>query len=119
MKVVLLRDLSTAFQKPDINTVKGVLLVFDKGIITTFKVKENLLYLLEEGTYILHYEYSPKFDKKLWEFYGTGTRSEIKFHIGQDSTHSRGCILLRSNDDIRLRNTLDSTKVYEINVQNI
>lgn len=117
MKLKLCRDLSVTRE----NLVHGVLFIGDRknwGLIT-LKTKENLLYLLEAGKYLLRYEYSPKFDCMLWEFYGTFPRTEIKFHFGTMADHSRGCILIGHSDLTRLHNTLNNSKEYEIEIINL
>ena len=117
MKLKLCRDLSVTKD----NLVRGVLFIGDrkKWHILTIETKENLLYLLEAGKYLLRYEYSPKFDCMLWELYGTYPRTEIKFHFGTMADHSRGCILIGNPDLDLLHNTLDNRKEYEIEIINL
>lgn len=45
------------------------------------------------GTYDLRLEWSPKFQRNLWESYGVPNRSECKFHNGVTYKHSNGCFL--------------------------
>jgi hypothetical protein len=73
MRLILIRNLESAFQT-DSGAVFGVLICGDKKT-TKINTLENLNYLVDEGRYILHYEYSPKFGRKLWELYGTGKQS--------------------------------------------
>ena len=49
---------------------------------------------IPRGTYELKYEYSNKFEKKLWEIYGVDGRSECKFHVAHDVKQLEGCIAL-------------------------
>ena len=116
MKIKLIRDLLTS--EKDANSIRGVLLIANQGKIEIFSVQENILYLLQSGKYILKYEFSPKFNRNLWELYGTNPRSEIKFHSGSHSKHSEGCILLRTDDIDRLHSTLNHSKIYEIEIIN-
>lgn len=46
------------------------------------------------GEYDMRFEYSRKFRRKLWELKGVEARSEIKIHVGNYITDTRGCILL-------------------------
>lgn len=57
------------------------------------------------GEYYVVYEYSPAFNRFLWEIYGVEGRSECKFHIANYYHQLQGCIALglRSlflNDDL-------------------
>lgn len=47
---------------------------------------------LPKGVYDLVYEYSPKFNRFLWELKNTGKRSECKFHQAKYWNHLEGCI---------------------------
>jgi hypothetical protein len=96
-------------------SVFGILDVGGKRIATL----ESAQYLFNDGRYRLVYEYSPKFKRRLWEFYGIPNRSEIKFHIGSHHTHSKGCVLIGDNDMDSLHSSLDSSKNYGIIVQTL
>ena len=48
---------------------------------------------VRQGKYQLVYEYSPKFDMKLWELHGTPGKTECKFHRGNTIKDTEGCIL--------------------------
>lgn len=52
------------------------------------------------GIFECKYEYSPKFDRDLWEIYGVENRSECKFHAANFVSDLNGCIALgtRSTD---------------------
>jgi len=43
------------------------------------------------GKYILKFEFSPKFNRKLWEAYGISGRSECKFHQANFANELEGC----------------------------
>lgn len=106
----------------DPNRVTGKLYIKYKDSLTekqiTFGTLENNKYLFPEGTYTIQYEYSPKFRKHLWEFTNIPNRTEIKFHTGNLSSHSLGCIIL-SNPAIKtLHQILNPKKKYQIKIQN-
>jgi len=64
-----------------------------------------------EGTYKLKLEYSPRFDKFLWELYGVPKRSECKFHAANYWRQLNGCIALgEKHVDIDGDSDLDITK---------
>ncbi len=113
-KLFLIRDLNGS----EGNKVKGKLLI-TKGGVFDFDTIENLLYLCPEGCYLVKYEYSPKFDKYLWELYGVNKRTEIKFHLGDKPEQSKGCILLGGDSLNMLHNMLDSGTNYIINIKNL
>lgn len=46
------------------------------------------------GVYPIVWEYSPKFDCKLWELKDVPGRSEIKVHMGNLEEDTNGCILV-------------------------
>lgn len=49
---------------------------------------------IPSGTYLVVLEYSPRFNKKLWEVKGVVGRSECKFHAANFSRQLNGCIAL-------------------------
>lgn len=51
---------------------------------------------LPDGVYRCVFEYSPRFNRKLWELKGVPGHEEIKFHSGNLHTDSDGCILVGS-----------------------
>ncbi|MFD0762972.1 DUF5675 family protein [Lutibacter aestuarii] len=62
------------------------------------------------GIYNLELEYSPKFNKLLWEIKGVPNRSETKFHIANYWKQLNGCISLGTDPmDINKDNYLDVT----------
>lgn len=122
-RIKLLRNLSqiNIFDKDE---VKGYLYITGNNSKNQFKLYkiptlENRNYVLQDGVYTLVHEYSPKFKRKLWELYDTPNRTEIKFHLGSDPDHSRGCILLGDTGLTRLHSSLDSRKTYSIEVKSI
>lgn len=44
------------------------------------------------GTYIIRYEYSPRFRRNLWELKGVPNRSETKIHVANYWYQLNGCI---------------------------
>lgn len=117
MELLLLRSLETKVGD-DENAVKGLLVVSGKELFV-FDTLENLLYLCNEGNYILKFEFSPKFKTHLWELYGTGLRREMKIHEGYESKHSRGCVLMGSNSIDSLHSILNTSEVYKVRIVNI
>jgi len=71
--------------------ILGVLLI--DGIIFCSTLEHPKLFL-KSGTYPAEFEYSPKFDRELYELKVTGERDEVKFHVGNTMKDSTGCILL-------------------------
>ena len=49
-----------------------------------------------KGHYTLIYEYSPKFDRELWELKNVPNRAECKFHAANYWHQLNGCISLGS-----------------------
>ncbi len=47
---------------------------------------------IPQGKYLLEYEYSPKFKRKLWEIYGVPNRRECKIHSANYWNELNGCI---------------------------
>jgi hypothetical protein len=117
MKLILIRNLDTNIEN-DPNLIASVLLLKSDRGYDILECKENLLYLAPEGTYLLKYEYSPKFGRDLWELYGISKRTEIKFHFGLNSRNSRGCILLRYDSLNHLHSALNNSKNHQIQIIN-
>ncbi|MFD2567602.1 DUF5675 family protein [Pseudotenacibaculum haliotis] len=62
------------------------------------------------GKYKLKLEWSPRFQKDLWEIYGVPNRSECKFHAANYAYQLNGCIALgRKRGDINADGILDVT----------
>ena len=55
---------------------------------------QNNVSCVPEGTYDLKLEWSPRFNKNLWELYGVPNRSECKFHAANYWRQLNGCIAL-------------------------
>ena len=95
-KVVLIRSIHESKQ------TLGHLFVLD-GTQLMFKCKtlelpynDNIRNLssVPSGLYPLHYEYSPKFDRALWELKNVPNRSECKIHVANYVRQLNGCIAL-------------------------
>lgn len=69
---------------------------------------ENAAYLIPPGTYRIAVTYSPRFKRPLplvCDVIGAPNdpnrpRSGIRFHRGSKPEHSKGCILLRTTDEV-------------------
>lgn len=110
-KIFLVRDYYK-IDKWDEQRVLGRLYIDDYVIDTL----ENRKYIVEPGVYKIEYEYSPKFNRDLWELKGIPKRSEIKIHNGKRTEHTRGCIIVRDVDFIH--SLLDNKKNYIIHIKN-
>lgn len=74
----------------------------DEGIISAYILDGQLFcYALEHphlhapsGVYICKFEYSPKFERKLYELKDVQGYTEIKHHVGNTMEDTEGCILL-------------------------
>jgi hypothetical protein len=71
------------------------------GVLTIDGVLLCPLYTLEHpdlcapiGLYHVDLQYSPRFNKLLWELIDVPDRTEIKFHAGNTKKDTQGCILL-------------------------
>jgi hypothetical protein len=118
MRITLIRTLEEKVPNDEM-AVTGILILHSKKKTYILKTLENLLHLCPEGTFKLKNEYSPKFQRSLWELYGTNKRNEIKFHEGSRSLHSIGCILLGSDGLDILHDTLNPREVYSIKIINL
>ena len=49
---------------------------------------------IPRGNYVLRQDFSPKFNKYLWEIYGVPGRRECKFHVANYWDQLNGCIAL-------------------------
>lgn len=107
----------------DPDSVSGLLKIFFKDIkdnilkTVTLKTIENKNYIFPSGHYYIELLYSPKFKRNLWEFTDIENRSEIKFHYGTESKHSKGCILLELNSLHLLHEILKDSKIQTISVK--
>lgn len=107
----------------DPDAVSGILRIYYKEIkdnilkTVTLRTIENKNYLFPPGHYYLELQYSPKFKRNLWEFTDIENRSEIKFHQGSESKHSKGCILLNNNSLHLFHEILKNNKTLTIQVK--
>lgn len=96
MKVEIFRFFS------DTNQTSGVCVVTDKGfpLFTALSLergnRDNKIGVscVPSGKYILKYEYSNRFKRKLWELKDVPNRSECKFHAANFWHQLNGCISL-------------------------
>ena len=96
LKIRLKRNLSQidVFEPKFVKSVLLVTFTINKQFrLLKILVRENRDYVFPDGIYDIKFEYSPKFRKKLWEFYGIDGRTEIKFHSGNEPEHTLGCPL--------------------------
>ena len=111
-RLELIRDVKSV-DMFDKDRILGALSIGDKSIV----ILENRKYIFEEGMYLLKYEWSPRFKRCCWEFKGIEGRTEIKFHGGKCTSHTRGCPLLYGGSVV-LDGLLDIEKSYIIKVKN-
>ena len=71
------------------------------------------------GNYELKLEYSPKFEKSLWELKGVPGRSECKFHAANFWRQLNGCIALGvdfdyidGDDDLDITSSRDTMEFF-------
>ena len=98
MKVVVIRH------KGNDNYSLGNCLVIDedsgdivfkkKSLERGWRDNENNVSCIPPGEYIMRQDFSPKFNKYLWEIYGVAGRSECKFHAANYWKQLNGCIAL-------------------------
>jgi hypothetical protein len=99
----------------DTNFVYGELNLPNGETITILEDKQDIF---PDGNYVIRLEYSPKFQKYLWEFYGINGRTEIKFHRGVKLSHTSGCpLVIRSDHYDILHSALSPGKTYTIKVE--
>ena len=97
----------------------GMCYVFDENknlLFNSFSLErgwrdnQNNISCLPAGNYPLVYEYSDKFNRKLWEIKESGHRKECKFHAANYWYQLNGCIALGdSRADINNDGELDIT----------
>lgn len=123
-KFVLIRNVDLP------KAILGNLFIFDgptllfkcKSLEPAWKDNEKGISAVPKGEYIIRFEYSPKFDRYLWELKGVPGRSEIKIHVANYYRQLEGCIAVGDLHthidkdgvlDVRnSRNTLN--KIHEI-----
>lgn len=105
----------------DENAIYGLLKIYYKkdGHLQAviLKTLENKKYTFPNGHYFIELQYSPKFARNLWEFTDIENRTEIKFHQGTHSSHSKGCILLENKSLYLLHDILKNSKIQTIHVK--
>lgn len=82
-----------------------------------FKTLENVDYIFPSKLYKCVFEWSPKFKRNLLEVKDIKGREEIKFHLGNKSEDSKGCILMTSSELSEMTKLLlkdETKKVYWI-----
>jgi hypothetical protein len=87
----------TRLEQTDRGTL-GVLLVDEKLVCWTlelpWKDNERNVSCIPTGEYTISYEWSNKYEMKLWELKGVENRSEVKIHKGNYLSDILGCILV-------------------------
>lgn len=74
---------------------------------------------IPEGSYALDFEYSPKFNRHLWELKNVPDRLEIKIHPANTVVELRGCIALGYSysidalGQIHLENSRAAVKAFQ------
>jgi len=63
-----------------------------KTLELAWKNNDNNISCVSTGFYELTLEYSPKFDRLLWEIKGVPDRKEAKIHVANYYTQIEGCI---------------------------
>ncbi|MEW7289043.1 DUF5675 family protein [Aquimarina sp. 2304DJ70-9] len=101
------------------NEVLGKLYIFDESGIPVFECfslelawrdNQKNISCVPAGTYQIVKEFSPRFEKDLWELKGVPNRNETKIHVANFHTQLNGCIAIGSNlSDINNDNELDVT----------
>ena len=75
------------------HAVYGILIVVtDNRMTFECRTIENKSKIFPPGTYPIKNEWSPRFQKKLWELYKIPGRSEIKIHAANYYKQFDGCI---------------------------
>lgn len=71
----------------------GSKMIFEcKTLELGWKNNERRISCVPSGFYNLEFEYSPKFDRNLWELKGVPNRSEAKIHVANFFRQIEGCI---------------------------
>lgn len=65
-----------------------------KSLERGWRDNERGVSCISEGTYEVRLEWSPRFNKYLWEIYGVPDRSECKLHAANFWRELNGCIAL-------------------------
>ena len=79
----------------DNNFILGRLTVFsNEKVLFSCYTMEPKKEAIQKGTYPITYNYSPKFKRDLYLVRNTEPRSGIRFHQGNTSSDTTGCILV-------------------------
>lgn len=96
-KVVIIRDFVSDSQSLGtcyvINEC-GDVLFQSESIERGWIDNKKMISCVPEGEYPLKLEWSPRFQKDLWELYDVPNRSECKFHSANYARQLNGCIAL-------------------------
>lgn len=71
---------------------KGNVLFTCKTLELAYKDNRKNVSAVPAGNYLLMLEYSPRFDRNLWELKHVRDRSECKFHVANYYRELNGCI---------------------------
>ncbi|AGO49145.1 hypothetical protein Phi39:1_gp30 [Cellulophaga phage phi39:1] len=111
--ILIVRDLFI-----DDKATLGVCFIFDEGkqifksetLERAYLDNKKSISCIPAGNYEVALEYSPRFNKQLWEIKGVPGRSECKFHAANYWDQLNGCIALgRSRKKINSDDVLDIT----------
>ena len=113
MKLVLVR------YKQDTKITRGVLQVVDKetciakyhSLELGWNANRNEISCIPDGTYKLNFEYSPSFERNLWELKGVPNRSETKIHPANLTAQLKGCIAI--GNEVSNVGILDSKRAVD------
>lgn len=74
-------------------SIGGSRLIFEcKTIELEWKNNATNISCVPAGFYNIEFEYSRRFDRKLWELKGVPGRSECKIHVANYYTQLQGCV---------------------------
>lgn len=97
---------------PEGNAVWGTISILPspsgEGTGLSFRTLENHDYLIPRGTYPLDVTYSPRFRRLMPLVCAVPGRTGIRIHPGSRPEHSRGCILVSSEDERAIRQLVSS-----------
>ena len=72
-------------------------LTVDGLLVPVLYVLEHPVLCVPAGAYPLIWDYSPKFQRDLWELNEVPGRSECKFHKGNTMKDTEGCLIVGTN----------------------
>ncbi|MDA8956144.1 DUF5675 family protein [Flavobacteriales bacterium] len=97
MKVIVIRHKGNENYTPGNCIVindNGDIIFSKKSLERGWQNNQRNISCIPIGNYLLRQDFSPKFNKYLWEIYGTEGRSECKFHAANYWQQLNGCIAL-------------------------